>query len=332
MNSKLKIILVSILLFVILGGGVFAIIYFSSSRGKYKVIATIFPVYDICRNVMGSDDDILLLEDSGADMHNFQPSAKDIAVLSTADVFVYIGGESDDWVSGVLRSANNKNLKSLCLMNAIDALEESDEGIIENSEHEHEHEHEENDEHDEEDEEVEYDEHIWLSVKNMIEMTRSIVNTLSKAFPDKQEIYRINGDNYIAQLQELDDAYSEIANSSKTLVFADRFPFLYLTNDYNLKYIAAYSGCSAEVDSNPDTISRLIEKVNEEDLDYICVLETSSGQIDRAVVEGCNRNIQTLVINSCQQVSANKVNTLSYIEIMQSNLVNLKKALGYENN
>ena len=325
MSSKIKTIFAYILLVALIGSGIFVVFYFSSSRGKYKVIATIFPIYDICRNVMGSEDDILLLEDSGADMHNFQPTSKDIATISSANVFVYIGGESDVWVGGTLRSSGNKNLKTLCLINAIEALEESEQVVLEEDEHE--------DEHHDEDEEKEYDEHIWLSIKNMIEMTKAITNTLSLAFPEKQEIFRINSEEYISKLQELDDKYTErIAGSDTTLVFADRFPFLYLTTDYNLKYIAAFSGCSAETEASPSTITKLIEKVNEEELNYICVLETSSSKIEKAIQDGCERNVQVLVINSCQSVNSKKLDTTSYIEIMENNLVNLEKALRNENN
>ncbi len=327
MFSKLKIFLAYLILTILIGSGVFFVIYFSGGRGKYKVIATIFPIYDICRNVMGSSDDILLLEDSGADIHNFQPTSKDIAAVSKANVFIYIGGESDKWVGGTIRSAANRNLKTLCLINAIEALEESEQVVLEGDEEEHEHE----EEHGEE--EKEYDEHIWLSIKNMIEMTKSITNTLSLAFPEKQEIFRINSEEYIAKLQALDDMYTErIAGSEKTLVFADRFPFLYLTNDYNLKYIAAFSGCSAETEASPSTITKLIEKVNEENLNYICVLETTTGNIARAVQDGCDRDIGKLTINSCQSVSGKAVDTITYIDMMERNLYNLERALRNENN
>lgn len=305
-----------------LSGGIFCIFYFAKKDSNAKIVTTIFPIYDICREIMGSSDDILLLEDNGVDLHSYQPTAQDITAISKSELFIFIGGESDDWVGDIIRSANNVNLKTLSLIEEIEKLEENHDGIIQ--EEEHEHEHEEGEEH------SEYDEHIWLSIKNAIQITKSITSSLSLVYPEKAEIFKINSEEYINKLLALDLEYTEYcANKEKTLVIADRFPFLYLVNDYNIKYCAAFSGCSAETEASTETIATLISKVNELECDYILVLETSDQSIARSIIadKSCRTGVEILVINSCQSVSSNKIDSTSYLDIMKNNLENFKKAL-----
>ena len=326
---KLKGIISLIVAIMLLGLGVFSLFYFSKDGENKKVVVTIFPLYEICREVLGSDEDVLLLEDNGVDMHSFQPTAQEITAISKSELFLYVGGESDSWVENVLQSANNVNLKSLKLIDEIEKIEESMDGILDSGS-DHEHEHEEGHEHDEV-----YDEHIWLSLNNMIEMTKSILNELIKVYPHTQELLKDNANKYISDLKDLEREYSEaLQDRENAIVFADRFPFTYLADDYNLNYIAAFHGCSTDTQASVSVITGLIDKVNNEKLNYICVLETSDGSIARSVVNDkrCRDGVEILTINSCQSISNKDLNNLNYLEIMRNNLKNLKKAINNESN
>ena len=126
---------------------------------KTKIVTTIFPEYDWTREILGdkiSDAELTLLNGKGVDLHSYQPSFQDIAKISTADIFIYVGGESDEWVDGALKNAKNKNLKVINLMEVLgDKVKEEE--IVEGMQAEKEDEHE---------DELEYDEHVWLSVRN----------------------------------------------------------------------------------------------------------------------------------------------------------------------
>ncbi len=314
-------------------GGGYAIYFFSKPSENKKVIATIFPVYDIAREIMGSDDDLMLLEDTGVDIHNYSPSPTDMMSIHKSELFIYIGGESDEWVGDVLRSSENPNLRTLCLLSCVDGLEESDEGILqEGEEHNHsdeEHNHS-DEEHSDEDEEVEIDEHIWLSLKNAIKMTDMIRKSLSLVFPERSEIFKINANAYIQKLEKLDKDYTSVCEGKEdTIIIADRFPFLYLTKDYNIKYFACFSGCSAETEASAKTISNLIEKINVCNVDTILVLETSDQSLANSIIsdERCKAGVGIEVINSCQSVSGKDVGNTSYLSIMQNNLEVIKKVL-----
>lgn len=324
MKIKVKLFSAVLLMISLITGAVFAVIYFFKQDDKAKIVTSVFPIYDICREIMGNEEDLMLLQDNGADMHSYSPTASDLAVISSAELFIYVGGESDKWVADVLRSIENVNLINLSLMEIqeLTKLEEGHDNVLQAHDHEHDHEHE---------EDVSYDEHIWLSIRNYIIMTETIRDNLIKVFPERQELFKENAEVYIEKLLQLDRDYSQAINNSEgTLIIADRFPFRYLVHDYNLKYFATFSGCSAETEASTETIAKLIDKINTFDVDYILVLETS----DRHVAErclnnsNCKKDVEILVINSCQSITKTNLESSSYLKIMENNLINLKKALG----
>ena len=215
----------------------------TKERKEFVVVCTVFPVYDWMRNVVGENDnvDIVLLLDDGLDLHNFQPTMDDMAVMSDCDVFIYVGGESDDWVDDVLTTVKNTKMTTVNLIEVLgDKAREEEE--IEGAEdaHEHEHEHEE--------EETGYDEHVWLSLKNAEIFVKKLADVMAVKDEKNAEKYQRNAAIYNESLSELDAEYEKAVGEAnvKTLVFADRFPFLYLFKDYGLQYFAAFSGCSTE--------------------------------------------------------------------------------------
>lgn len=318
---KLKAILCIILLVVMFFGGIFLVVHFSKVDENKKVVVTTFPLYDICREILDSEEDILLLQDNGVDMHSYQPTTQDITAISDCELFVFIGGHSDDWVEGILQSVDNANRRELRLMDCVESLHESHDNIVsgddlhdEDCEHEH--------------HEDEYDEHIWLSVKNMKKMTEAVLEQLISVYPHLQQFLTNNADEYISKLDALDMQYAEVCeNQSKTIVLADRFPFLYLAHDYGLNFMSAYSGCSSGGQDNADVKVELIQKINNEGISFIGILETSDGQLANSIVSECNHEVGILIFNSCQSIVSKDISIMNYLSIMERNLENLKKAL-----
>lgn len=291
---------------------------------KMQIVTTIFPEYDWVMNVLGDkaeDADVTMLLDNGVDLHSFQPTAADIANISTCDVFIYVGGESDAWVKDALSEATNKDMK---VINLLDVLgdkvkeEETVEGMEEEAEEEGE-------------EEVEYDEHVWLSLKNSEILVREIADVLGEADPENKDIYTNNADSYIDELRNLDGDYQIVVDnaSKKTLLFGDRFPFRYLVDDYGLDYYAAFSGCSAETEASFETIVFLAEKADELDINTILIIENSSDSIANTIIENtASKDQQILAINSMQGTTSKDVDAgVTYLSIMKDNLEVLKLAL-----
>ena len=294
--------------------------------GKLNIIATIFPEYDWVMNVLGEEKDnvnVSLLLDNGIDLHSYQPSPKDIVKVSNCDLFIYVGGESDEWVDDVLKQAKNKDMLTINLMDVLGDKKKEEE-LIEGMEGEEE-------EGEEGEEEPEYDEHVWLSLKNAQLFVTTIANSISALDKDNASKYKANADAYNARLNALDVSYAEAvaAGTQKTLLFADRFPFRYLVDDYELKYYAAFIGCSAETEASFETIAFLAGKVDELGLKVILKIESSDGAIANTVKNATqNKNQTILTMDSIQSATSKEYkNGRNYLAIMEANLNVLKEAV-----
>ena len=311
------------------------------AEGKeINVVTTIFPIYDWVREIVGDNAShvhIDLLLDNGVDLHSYQPTAQDILAISTADVFIYVGGESDEWVEDVLASAMNPDLKTISLVESMGEGIKPEE-IVEGMEHEHEHGHEGEEEHDhEEDEdhghehEDEADEHVWLSLRCAEKLTQVIADILAGTDPEDAEHYQKNASAYLEKLTDLDARYSEAVNSAafKTILFGDRFPFRYLADDYGLTYYAAFSGCSAESEASFATIVFLAQKVDELNLPAVMTIEHPRTRIAETVVQNTAlKNQKILALDSMQGTTAADIQSgMTYLSVMEANLGVLKEAL-----
>ena len=309
----------------------------SNDAKKISIVTTIYPEYDWIKNIIkGKEDrfDLRILMTSGVDLHNFQPSAKDILNIGSSDLFIYVGGESDKWVDGAIRQATNKNLKAINLMELLKdkvKIEELKEGM-EEDEHHHDEEHEEGEEHEEEhEEEIEYDEHVWLSLENAMIICKDIYQEIVTLDSENASFYEQNTTEYITELKNLNEEYKDVVNNSKRkiLLFADRFPFRYMVDDYGLDYYAAFKGCAAETEASFETIKFLADKLGEENLPYVMKIERSDEKIAKAVIDNSNKKdavIETMY--SIQAVSNDDIKSgETYLTYMRKNLEVLKKVL-----
>lgn len=287
----------------------------TSDDGKFTVVCSIFPQYDFCRVITGGEDEIILLSANGSDMHSYEPTSKDILTVAKADMLIYTGGASDAWVEGVLRSADNPNIKTAALFDFAELLSTGELS----AEHEHDHDHANG--------EVcgEYDEHVWTSPKNAIKIVQGLCEELCRANPSAQDRYRKNTDEYIKKLQDLDAEYEELFSTERTLIVADRFPFLYLAHDYNIHYHAAFSGCSSETGASFEVIVSLIDKVKKSGVSAVFDTDASGSDVARRVAQECGVEIKSLY--SCQSVTRTQLNNgASYIYFMEKNLETLREA------
>ena len=326
-----------------------------SAPKKISVVATIYPQYDWLKNVIGERADAVdlkLLIKNGTDLHSYKPSAQDIATIAKADLVVYVGGESDEWIEKALEATPKEGRIALNLMKALgDRVKEEEvvEGMQTEEHHhehgeeaeEHEHEHHEHDkvtepaeatsEHHHH-EEVENDEHIWLSLKNAWILVNALAQSLSKVDSANSSIYTANAVLYNAKLWEMDKEFATATSdaSQKTVLFGDRFPFRYLVDDYGIKYYAAFVGCSAESEASFETVTFLAGKMDSLQLPAIFTIDGSNGKIARAILEASknSKNAQVLTLNSMQSVTDEQIKAgVDYLSIMRDNLEVLKKAL-----
>ncbi|MBR4344111.1 MAG: zinc ABC transporter substrate-binding protein [Lachnospiraceae bacterium] len=307
---------------------------------RLNIVTTIFPEYDWVKNVIGDkidQIDLTMLLDNGVDLHSYQPTIDDILKISSCDMFIYVGGESDKWVNDALAQAANQNMIVINLLEVLGDKVKNEE-IVEGMEHEHEHDHEDEEhnhdedheeEHDEHEEEL--DEHVWLSLNNVIILCDKITENLKKLDSVNADLYQSNFDAYKEKLSSLDSQYKAAVNESavKTLLFGDRFPFRYMTDDYGLSYYAAFTGCSAETEASFETVIFLAGKIDEYNLKAILTIEGNDKKIAETIKNNTNTKDQKiLTLNSMQGITSVDIeNGVTYLSVMTDNLNILKDAL-----
>ena len=287
----------------------------SAADDRLSVVTTIFPCYDFTRAVAKDGAEITMLLRPGSESHSFEPTPQDIIKIGNCDVFVYVGGESDEWVEGILESIDTSRMKIVTFMDCVEPVEEE---IVEGMEEE-----EEEGEHG-----AEYDEHVWTSPKNAKRIVQKIADVLCEVSTAKADVYRKNAAAYLDRLDALDAAFQKAADGGvrKTLVFGDRFPFRYLADAYGLKYFAAFPGCSTETEASAATVAFLIDKVRAEKIPVVFHIELSNEKIADAIAE--ETGAKKLLLHACHNITkADFEDGATYLSLMERNVESLKEAL-----
>ena len=330
-----------------------------SSDDALKIVVTIFPEYDWVKQILGenSNAEVKMLLDNGVDLHSYQPSVDDIISISECDLFVYVGGESDEWVEDALAEGNKTDRRVINLLEVLGDQVKAEE-VVEGMEAEHDHDHDHGDadedhdhedadedhedhdhedadedhhDHDHEEEEEEMDEHVWLSLRNASAICEAIAGELGQIDPANSDTYMKNLKSYQDELAKLDQEYAGAVNGAKTgtLLFADRFPFRYLVDDYSLNYYAAFVGCSAETEASFQTILFLANKVDELNLSAILTIEGTDHKIAETVRNSTEKKDQKILSMDSMQGTTSKdvADGKTYLSIMKANLDVLKEAI-----
>ena len=288
--------------------------------GKLTVVATVFPAYDWTKEILGDNGELTLLSGNGTDMHSYEPTARDISKIATCDMFIYVGGESDKWAEDILKTSAKKEVIAINLLKVLgEAVVEEE--ILEGMEHDHNH---------GEEDKPQTDEHVWLSLKNAQTVCGYIAEQLGNIDGENAHIYTENAKKYNEKLDLLDTKYKEAVKTARydTLLFADRFPFRYLTDDLGLNCYAAFSGCSAETEAGAQTIAFLSAKLKELNLPAVMIIDGSDGSIASTVIKTAKGTQKILTLNSMQSVTQKDLEKgITYFSVMESNLEILKEAL-----
>ncbi len=323
----------------------------TAEQDENVILCTTFAAYDWVREILGDTDTFTcrMLVDNGVDLHSYQPSAQDIMKIANCRMLVYVGGESDTWVSDALVESGNENIVAISLLDLVGdrALNEVElEGVEGHHHHDHDDEDHDHDEHgheaeitdyDEHGHEAEttdhddhYDEHVWLSLKNAIVCTETLADAITKLDSGNSQKYAANAKAYTGELEALDADYQTMRDTATqtTILIGDRFPFLYLAEDYDIHYFAAYSGCSADVEASVHTVTYLTEKLQEYQLPAIYVVDNGTDSLARTIAESADMTPEILHLSSMQSVTKDDIEKgCTYLSYMEENLQMLKEGL-----
>lgn len=305
------------ILFAMLTGSVTV---YENTTTSISIVATSFPQYDFARAIVGDNASITMLLSPGEESHSYDPTPQDIISIQDCDLFIYGGGESDDWVTSMVSTIDTSEITLIRFMDLVELYEEE---VVEGMQSEHattSHTF------------VEvYDEHVWTSPINAIAFVEQICETICELDPDNSDEYQANALSYINELYELDQAFEQVVQTAtnECIMIGDRFPFLYLVEEYDIDYYAAFSGCSSDVEANPTTIAYLIDKANAEDIPVVFKVDLSTGLVAETISESSDAQILTLY--SCHVISNDDFNNgETYISLMYRNVEALSIALGSE--
>lgn len=307
---------------------------------KYSVVSTSFPGYDFARAVTKNTNiSAKMLVKPGAETHTYEPTPQDIIDIKNADMFIYVGGDSDTWVEKILKDVDTKKTHVVKLVDLVSTVnEEIVEGMEDEDEHEHDHDHSHSHDydhdhddhnhkhdHDEEEEGPEIDEHVWTSPKKAMEIVKKIAKVASEIDAAEKTKIDDNAEKYVAEIAEVDkDLHQAIDGKISEIVVADRFPFRYFADEFSLKYAAAFSGCSEQTEASAKTISFLINKVKQEKIKKVYKIELSNGKIAETVSK--DTGAEVLELHSAHNVTADDFSKgVTYVDLMKRNLAVLSK-------
>lgn len=311
----------------------------TAEQDENVILCTTFAAYDWVREILGDTDTFTcrMLVDNGVDLHSYQPSAQDIMKIADCRMLVYVGGESDTWVSDALAESGNEDIVAISLLDLVGdrALNEVElEGVEGHHHHDHDDEDHDHDEHGHEaeitDHDDHYDEHVWLSLKNAIVCTETLADAITTLDSCNSQKYAANAKAYTGKLEALDADYQTMRDTATqtTILIGDRFPFLYLAEDYDIHYFAAYSGCSADVEASVHTVTYLTEKLQEYKLPAIYVVDNGTDSLARTIAESADMTPEILHLSSMQSVTKEDIQKgCTYLSYMEENLQMLKEGL-----
>lgn len=274
-----------------------------------SVVATNFPAYDFARQVCKDSAEVTMLLPLGAESHSYEPTARDIAKIQNCDLFIYTGGESDAWVDKILASLDKK-INTLKMTECVSLLHVGGEHAHQEGEH------------------CEYDEHVWTSPVNAAKIVNKIKDKLCETDSKNKQTYEQNAATYINEITALDGEFRAFFDTvkNKTLVFGDRFPLLYFTDEYGLSYVSAFSGCADHSEAGAAKIAEIIKKVDSEKISTIYYIEFSNQNIANTIASstGC----KTALFYSCHNVSKSQLESgVTYVSLMKENLETLKSSM-----
>ncbi len=286
---------------------------------KKSIVCTAFAQYDFALNILGEkaeDFNVEYLLEGGTDMHSYSNSVSvsDKVKILSSELFICIGGESEAWIDELLDDEDAENVRVLSL------VDNAGEPICHEKEENHDHGHD-----------HECDEHIWLSPKRAVLMCDAICEEICAIDPENADLYRENSIKYKKKLEKLDEDYKSTVSSAKNdyLVFADRFPFIYLTSDYGINYSAAFDGCSTETNATFETVTRLVKDINDNRVSTLITLEKSTVDITGTLIKESGRSDITVEsVISMQNVSKKDIEGgMTYLSAMYENLEVFGKAM-----
>ncbi|OTN88892.1 zinc transport system substrate-binding protein [Enterococcus sp. 7E2_DIV0204] len=289
----------------------------SGKSDTIKVVSTFYPMYDFAKNVVGDAGDVQLLIPAGTEPHDYEPSAKDIAKITDADVFVYNSHELETWVKDVLENVDEKKVAVVEAASSID--------LMAGAAHDHDHDEEEAD-HDEHDHDHELDPHVWLDPVLAQKEVEAIRDELVKKYPEQKATFEKNAATYIEKLKALNTEYQEAFKDAKNKTFVTQHAaFGYLAKQYGLTQ-ESIAGISPDQEPSPSRLAELKKYIKEHNVSVIYFETSASSKVAETLAR--ETDVELAVLNPLESITQKEQDKgEDYISVMKANLEALKKSI-----
>ncbi|HFH9839446.1 TPA: ZinT/AdcA family metal-binding protein [Streptococcus suis] len=283
----------------------------SSQDDELNIVTTFYPVYEFTKQVVGEEGTVDLLIEAGTEVHDFEPSAKDIAVIQEADTFVYENENMETWVPDVLDTIDTEQVG---VIKATEGML-----LLPGGEEEHE-----GHDHSEEGHSHAYDPHVWLSPERAITLVETIRDGLIAQYPEKKAIFEENAAAYIEKLTTLDAQYTETLSDAKQKYFVTQHTaFAYLALDYGLHQVSI-TGVSADQEPTATRLAELADYIKTYGIKYIYFEENASSAVAETLAK--ETGVELDVLDTLESVTTEAMDSgEDYISIMEANLAALEK-------
>lgn len=290
---------------------------------EIEIVATFYPMYDFTRNIVGEEGNVTLLLPAGTDSHDYEPSAREMALIQDADVFVYNNENMEFWVPNIETALTEG---AVTVVKATEGLLLLSGDSCTAADHEHDHSHD----HAEAGHSHELDPHVWLAPSLAIKQVESIRDQLIAAYPEHAAAFKKNAAGYLEQLASLDDTYREtLENARQTSFVTQHAAFGYLALEYGLNQVAI-AGLSSTEEPSAARLAELKDYVAENGIEYIYFEENAKDSIARTLAS--EANVELVVLNPLEGLTQKQMDAgENYISIMEANLAALQKTTAKEN-
>jgi zinc transport system substrate-binding protein len=275
--------------------------------GKVKIITTLFPLYDMAKNIGADKADVSMLVPPGVEPHTFEPKPSDIIKINEADCFIYTGRFMEPWAEDIIKGVTNKKLivvdvsKGTKMISAVFPDKDEPRGAL--------------------------DPHIWLDFDNAKIMVKNIAEAFEAKDPADKAFFKQKADDYNKKLSELDASFRSALGTCKSreIVYGGHYAFGYLAKRYGLRYLAA-QGVSPDAEPTAKDLVRLVDQLKKDDIHYVFYEELSSPKIAETIAR--ETHAKMLLLNAAHNLTKDQFERgVSFFEILNADLENLKIGL-----
>jgi len=299
---------------------------------KPKAYTTIYPLEYVTKRIGGDHIEVVNIVPPGVEPHDFEPTAKNMVALTSADLFVYNGSGLELWVEKAVENLDKNHTQVVNTTEGLDLLKAAEHE--DDHEHEHEHEGEHADEHKDEHEHEhghdhdhgEFDPHVWLNPVLLKTQAEKVKQALVSKDQAHAADYEKNFAELASDLDQLDKEYKEmVAQATKKEFMVSHSAFGYLADHYGLKQVAI-SGVNPADEPSPSKMKELVEHVKEHELSYVLFETLVSPKVAEVIAK--EAGVKTATLNPLEGLTKADLDAgKDYLSIMRENLETLQEAL-----